>query len=89
MKVLCPKCDVIVKLSRVEKKSLEVGKCAKCDILIYASYQKDGGRQIWEVHMEKSATSKPKPKSEFWFWMLVLIIGGLLVRVYLVVSGPQ
>jgi hypothetical protein len=88
MKVLCPKCNATTNLRNVEKKGSELGKCS-CGVLINASYEKDGGRQIWEVRMEKPASPKPKPRGDFWFWVLVFIVTAVILLLFRRVFGAQ
>jgi hypothetical protein len=89
MKVICPGCKQSVSLPDVEKASPVMGHCSKCKTLIHVSYEKIGGRKVWDMHFEKPPPpKKPKPK-EFWFWVMVLIVLGILFRVFRQVYGAQ
>jgi hypothetical protein len=66
-----------------------MGRCTKCNILIYASYEKIGKRKVWDVHFETQAPGKRKPRKEFWFWVAVLIFVGILARVIWEGFGAQ
>jgi hypothetical protein len=61
MKVLCPNCGKAVELSEVESHSVQMGRCAKCNIMIHATFdQRGSGRKVWDLHLEQPKTEKKK-----------------------------
>src|SRR5262245_1425444 len=61
MKVLCPRCNVIIELGYLEKKGDQMTFCPNCKMAIAATYKKDGVRRYWEITIE---TPMPPGKKE-------------------------
>jgi hypothetical protein len=61
MRVLCPRCNVIIDLSYLEKKGDQMTSCPNCKMAIAATYKKDGVRRYWEITFE---TPMPPEKKE-------------------------
>jgi hypothetical protein len=77
MKILCPNCKQAVKLPDLEGQGVQMEKCGKCGILVYASYeQKEGGRKLWDIHFEKSpeAKKKERPPKDGCLWLILLML---------------
>jgi hypothetical protein len=52
MKVLCPRCKLIIDLDYLEKKGDQMTVCPNCKMVVAATYKKDGVRRSWEVFFE-------------------------------------
>lgn len=100
MKILCPNCKQAVKLPDLEGHGVQMEKCGKCGILVYASYeQKDGGRKLWDIHFEQSPEPKKKESEKkdgclpLLLLILVVIAAAALYRVWgdlkiIIINGP-
>ncbi len=51
-----------MELSEVESHGVQMGRCAKCNVLVHASFDHRGsGRKVWDVHLEQAPPEKKKP----------------------------
>src|SRR5262245_50397376 len=64
MKVLCPRCNVIIDLSYLEKKGDQMMPCPNCKTTVAATYKKDGIRRYWEFSFETPAPQEKKKSGD-------------------------
>jgi hypothetical protein len=60
MKVLCPRCNLIIYLGYLEKKGDQMTVCPNCKMVVAATYKKDGVRRAWEVFFETPMSQNKK-----------------------------
>lgn len=77
MKILCPKCNQVIKLSDLESRGVQTEYCSKCKTAVHATYEEyeKEGRKVWDVHFEKPPEPKKKePKKKDGCLTLLLLI---------------
>jgi hypothetical protein len=62
MKILCPNCNQVIKLSDLESRGVQSEYCSKCKTTVYATYvaYEGSGRKVWDLHFEKPPDPKKK-----------------------------
>lgn len=64
MKVLCPRCNLIIDLGYLEKKGDQMKVCPNCKMVVAATYKKDGVRRSWEVFFETPMSQNSRESRE-------------------------